>query len=326
MAMKTGAWTLAILCLLPTQVPAGQDSPLKWPIPQPDRAPAPAPEDTVNADWIAATLGQPGTVLLDVRDARGWDRWEVPPTFAAGHIPHALPFDPGKLAPSRGRVPSRAEIRKRLATLGPRPNDPVSLDSTFVLYGEGAGDLRTGQGRRLLAAAGLDVRTFPGGWKEWTAAGRPVVRIVPAAQVAALIKREDPALAGAQPPAGLILFDLREARDFAIGHLPGASSLPFDQFAKTFEQRVKEGWPGADRAGIPLVLYCYGPECIRSREAGAQAARLGFKDVIWFRGGIREWTAAGYPLMDSKIPTAPEGSPVRSAVRPEPSAPSPPCP
>src|SRR5688572_26408822 len=98
MAMKTVPWALAVVSLFQT---APQESPLKWPVPA---KPAPSPgavtavtavtPATVDADWIAATFGRPGTVLLDVRDARGWDRWETPPTFAAGHIPHALPFDP----------------------------------------------------------------------------------------------------------------------------------------------------------------------------------------------------------------------------------------
>lgn len=324
MAMKTVAGLLAVLWAFQT-VP--QDSPLKWPVPKP------APSErtaTVDADWITATFGQPGTVLLDVRDARGWDRWETPPTFAAGHIPHALPFDPQAYLSRDGGLPEPSEIRRRLGTLGPRPNDPVSLDSTFVLYGDGEDDPRLTLGRRLLASAGLDVRVFPGGWREWTAGGaRPIVRILPARDVAALLKQEDPGLAKDRPARGLILLDLREARDFAIGHLPGASSLPFAVFAETFEKRVAEGWPEADRSRVPLVLYCYGPECIRSREAGAQAARLGFRDVVWFRGGVREWLATGYPLLDSpptaapSAPSAPDApypprgaSPGRAAARP----------
>lgn len=324
MAMKTVRWAVAVFWLFQTATLSSQESPLQWPIPKPGPPKAANGSTTVDADWIAGTLGQPGTVLLDVRDVRGWDRWEAPPTFAAGHIPHALPFDPRAFLGKDGSLPEAAEIRRRLGTLGPRPNDPVSLDSTFVLYGDGASDPRLSLGQRLLAQAGLDVRVFPGGWQEWTAAGtRPTVRIVSAKDLAALLKREDPGLAATRPARGLVLLDLREARDFAIGHLPGASSLPFALFAETFEKRVAEGWPGADRSRLPLVLYCYGPECIRSREAASQAARLGFRDLLWFRGGVREWLAAGYPLLDSPLPTAspplrPEGSPGTGAARPGP--------
>lgn len=305
MAMKTVMWALVVFWLVQTAPLTGQESPLKWPVPGAKPSAGAMTTATVDLDWITASLGQPGTVLLDVRDARGWDRWETPRTFAAGHIPHALPFDPQSFLLKDGSLPDPAEVRRRFGTLGPRPGDPVSLDSTFVLYGEDTGDSRPGLGQRLLASAGLDARVFPGGWREWTEGGsRPTVRILSAQDLAALLKREDPRLAREHRASGLILLDLREGRDFAIGHLPGAASLPFALFAETFEKRVAEGWPGADRSRLPLVLYCYGPECIRSREAGAQAARLGFRDVIWFRGGVREWLAAGYPLLDSPLPTA----------------------
>jgi thiosulfate/3-mercaptopyruvate sulfurtransferase len=300
------------------------------------RSPAPAdapgllhgpPGGTVAVDaaWVAESLGQAGIELLDVRDTRGWERWEAPPTFAAGHIPKALPFDPRALLSA---WPDPAGIRRRLGTLGPRAGDPVRLDSTFILYAEDANDPRLGLAYLLLTRAGLDARVFPGGWREWTAGGtRPTTRIVSAADLATLLKRENPGLDRDRPASGLILFDLREERDFAIGHLPGAGSLPFSLFVQILEKRVEEGWPGADRTRLPLALYCYGPECIRSWEAGAQAARLGFRNVLWFRGGIREWLAAGYPLLDSPLPKAspsapavpavPEGaSPGRGAARP----------
>ena len=177
----------------------------------------------------------------------------------------------------------------------------MRLDSTFVLYGEDASDPRPDLGYLFLNLAGLDVRVFPGGWKEWKADGaRPVVRVVSAADLAVRLRRENPGLTADRPPRGLILFDLREPRDFAIGHLPGALSLPFLHFPEDFGKAVAAGWPGADRATMPLVLYCYGIDCVRSRKAGAEAASLGFRDVLWFRGGVQEWRQAGYPLLDSR--------------------------
>lgn len=288
---------------------------------RPAAEPRPPLRDTaaVDAGWLGDAIGQAGVELLDVRDARGWERWEVPPTFAAGHIPHSLPFDPRALLPKGGGWPKPAEVRRRLGTLGPRPGDPVRLESTFVLYAEDAHDPRLGLGYLLLTLAGLDVRVFPGGWREWTAGGtRPTVRVISAAELASRLKEENPHLTQDLPPRGLILLDLREARDFAIGHLPGAHGLPFDRMPEEgFAKRMEEGWSGADRATIPLVLYCYGPDCIRSRDAGARAARLGFRNVFWFRGGVREWRDAGYPLLDSPLPTSRQpASPAGGAARP----------
>ena len=257
-----------------------------------------------DAGWIAGTFVQAGVQLLDVRDVRGWERWETPPTFAAGHIPYSLPFDPRALLAVGGGWPDPEAVRGYFASFGPRPGDPVRPDSTFVLYGEDARDPRPDLGYLLLSLAGLDARVFPGGWKEWKADGaRPVVRVVSAADLAARLRRENPGLAADRPPRGLLLFDLREPRDFAIGHLPGALSLPFLHFSEDFGKAVEAGWPGADRATTPLVLYCYGIDCVRSRKAGAQAASLGFRDVLWFRGGVEEWRQAGYPLLDSPLPT-----------------------
>jgi thiosulfate/3-mercaptopyruvate sulfurtransferase len=266
--------------------------------------PARGEEVATDAGWIAGTFAQAGVQLLDVRDVRGWERWETPPTFAAGHIPYSLPFDPRALLAAGGGWPDPEAVRGYFASFGPRPGDPVRLDSTFVLYGEDASDPRPDLGYLLLSLAGLDARVFPGGWKEWKTGGaRPVVRVVSAADLAVRLRRENPGLAADRPPRGLILFDLREPRDFAIGHLPGALSLPFLHFPEDFAKAVAAGWPGADHATIPLVLYCYGIDCVRSRKAGAQAASLGFRDVLWFRGGVEEWRQAGYPLLDSPLPT-----------------------
>jgi thiosulfate/3-mercaptopyruvate sulfurtransferase len=263
----------------------------------------------VDAGWLAESFGHAGVEVLDVRDPRGWERWETPPTFAAGHVPYSLPFDPRSLLPvATARTdapwPDPAALRKRLSTLGPRPGDPVSLESTFILYGEDARDPRLGLGYLLLTLAGLDVRVFPGGWREWTAGeSRPVIRVISAAELAGWLKREDPGLKSDRPPRGLILIDLREARDFAIGHLSGARVLPFLRFPEKLEETIEQDWPSADRAATPLVFYCYGIDCVRSRKAGAQAVRLGFRNVLWFRGGIQEWRDAGYPLLDSPLPT-----------------------
>jgi rhodanese-related sulfurtransferase len=129
--------------------------------------------------------------------------------------------------------------------------------------------------------------------------------VLSAREVAGLLARQNPGLKRDEPPRGLALLDLREAGDFVIGHLPGARNFPFRPDSAGLETSIRQGWPGADPTTLPLVLYCYGVECVRSRKAGAMAARSGFRHVLWFRGGIREWRKAGYPLPESPRRRAP---------------------
>ncbi|HYO12675.1 MAG TPA: rhodanese-like domain-containing protein [Thermoanaerobaculia bacterium] len=261
-----------------------------------------AARDTASAapDWVARSFDQPGVVLLDLRDPRGWERWEAPPSWAAGHVPHALPFDVRGLLPQDGGWPDPAEIRRRAGDIGPRAGDSVGATSSFVLYGEDAADPLPGLGYLLFRMAGLDVRVFPGGWRAWTAGpGRPVVRIVDTEEIRRLLEAENPGLAQDRPPTRLILLDLRTSRDFQLDHLPGARSLPLHLFDRDFERIVAEGWPGAARATIPLIFYCYGRDCVRSRDAGTRAARLGFRNILWYRGGTADWAKAGLPLVEA---------------------------
>jgi rhodanese-related sulfurtransferase len=47
----------------------------------------------------------------------------------------------------------------------------------------------------------------------------------------------------------------------------------------------------------PVVFYCNGIRCGRSREAAQIARGCGFRNVYWFRGGFEEWLAQGYPYL-----------------------------
>jgi PQQ-dependent catabolism-associated CXXCW motif protein len=46
----------------------------------------------------------------------------------------------------------------------------------------------------------------------------------------------------------------------------------------------------------PLVFYCLSAECWMSYNAALRAIRLGYRNVLWYRGGIEAWKSAGLPF------------------------------
>lgn len=45
----------------------------------------------------------------------------------------------------------------------------------------------------------------------------------------------------------------------------------------------------------PLVFYCAGNHCWMSYNAALRAINLGYRNVIWYRGGLDAWMQAGLP-------------------------------
>lgn len=84
-----------------------------------------------------------------------------------------------------------------------------------------------------------------------------------------------------QPPC---ILDVRTAREFAAGHVPGAVNLPFNRVAAGIsELRIEP-----DRA---VVVYCgHGP---RAWIAGRRLRQLGFTNVLYLKGHMRAWRNAG---------------------------------
>ena len=40
---------------------------------------------------------------------------------------------------------------------------------------------------------------------------------------------------------------------------------------------------------IPIVTYCQGPQCWMSYNAALRAIALGYRNVLWYRGGLEAW-------------------------------------
>lgn len=82
------------------------------------------------------------------------------------------------------------------------------------------------------------------------------------------------------------VLDVRPEDEFAMGHLPGAISLPLDQLKKKLARLdpAKE-----------IIAYCRGPYCVLSFEMVALLRKKGF-EARRLEGGWPEWQAAGLPV------------------------------
>ena len=85
----------------------------------------------------------------------------------------------------------------------------------------------------------------------------------------------------------LNIIDVREASEFAAGHVPGAVHLGKGVIERDIEGRFPDG-------ETELVLYCGGG--YRSALAAENLQRMGYGNVISMDGGWRGWTDRGLPV------------------------------
>ena len=82
------------------------------------------------------------------------------------------------------------------------------------------------------------------------------------------------------------IVDVREAREWSRGHLPGARLVSFD--------RIRQ----SPRAALPrdgVIFVCAAG--VRSQAAAKVAAESGYSNVYNLSGGTRSWVNAGLPLV-----------------------------
>ncbi|MFH1501785.1 MAG: rhodanese-like domain-containing protein [Candidatus Eisenbacteria bacterium] len=254
------------------------------------------PGRVASAAYVALKFGEDGHEIIDTR---GWDAWhgrldegEWGSTARDGHVPHALPYDFIDFVSPNGSLRDAEDTRDTFARLGPRPSTPVDLGDEFIVHGEGDADGAVGY--FLLRRAGFErVRYFRGGWDEWASdPDLPVVRIVSADEVMYRLAQARRWLRPDAPPASFVFFDVRHWGNHAGGHIPGAVSLTSSFFADSLDVYVDRHWPGVDRSKTPIVTYCYGSNCIRSRNCSTVAARMGFVNVERFYEGVDGWRLA----------------------------------
>ncbi len=172
--------------------------------------------------------------------------------FMAGHIPGAISntFRDAFATWLGWLVPEDANL---LLVLGNEPVELVLDECLLVGYERFAGVLA-------------------GGMPAWEASGLEVVRddLVDANEAGRLVAN------------GATALDVREANEFAEGHIPGAVHIPLGEL----ERRAIE-----IRSDRPIVTYCGHGE--RSATALSLLERLGFAPLANLDGGIDAWQEAG---------------------------------
>lgn len=95
------------------------------------------------------------------------------------------------------------------------------------------------------------------------------------------VAREE--LFGRLRDGAVTLLDVRPEDEFALGHLPGAINMPFNEIEHRLSQLP------TDRE---IVAYCRGPYCVLSFEAVALLRAKGYR-IRRLKDGFPEWKAAG---------------------------------
>lgn len=91
---------------------------------------------------------------------------------------------------------------------------------------------------------------------------------------------------------GATVLDARDQAFYRRNHIPGALSLPRDDFGRAYQRLSSTLNKSRDK---PIIVYCSGGECHDSRLVARALLSLGFSPVRVFTGGWTEWKAAHLP-------------------------------
>ena len=92
-----------------------------------------------------------------------------------------------------------------------------------------------------------------------------------------------------------VLIDVREADEFAAGHLPGAVLVP-----RGLLELKLSGTPALSGRDLKVVLYC--KTSGRAALAAQTMQGMGYLNVSSVAGGYDAWVAAGKPVVKPEQP------------------------
>jgi rhodanese-related sulfurtransferase len=89
----------------------------------------------------------------------------------------------------------------------------------------------------------------------------------------------------------LIVIDARKKTEYVKGHIEGAINMLNTKMKDEDLENVV-----ADKSRA-ILFYCNGTRCMRSADAIRKAKSWGYTNLIWFRGGWKEWTDKRLPVV-----------------------------
>ncbi|KIE23684.1 ArsR family transcriptional regulator [Streptomyces sp. MUSC 125] len=85
---------------------------------------------------------------------------------------------------------------------------------------------------------------------------------------------------------GALVIDVRPSDDYAMGHVPGALSLPSEHLLSRLDEL-----PG----DAEIIAYCHGPFCVTSAEC-VRLLRAHDRHARHLVGGFTRWHRTGHPV------------------------------
>ncbi|MEM9013982.1 MAG: rhodanese-like domain-containing protein [Pseudomonadota bacterium] len=103
-----------------------------------------------------------------------------------------------------------------------------------------------------------------------------------------------------QNPQGIAIFDVLGGPEV----LPGAMGAVAASTPGSFNDQTQQQFGGylqqvtGGNKQTPVLFYCQSAQCWMSYNAALRAINMGYTQVLWYRGGIEAWKAAGLPMQN----------------------------
>jgi thiosulfate/3-mercaptopyruvate sulfurtransferase len=279
----------------------------------------------VTTDWLEEHLDYPEVRIVDIRGyvkktdlGEGRQRAEYSGAreeYDEAHVPGAVYMDwtrditdPDNPVPVQIAPPER--FAKLVGSLG------IGDDTHVVVYDHAGGQFATRLWWALTYYGHDGVSVLDGGWKKWTAEGRPTTSAVPELEPATFTPRPRPEwrkeakdVLAASERGGAVVLDARDEEQYTgavargegrAGRVPGAAHLHADSLFdpengafrpdEELTERLREAGVPEDK-DAPLVAYCNGG--VAATVPLFVLHRLGHRNLANYDGSWNEWGMRG---------------------------------